>query len=143
LRASGSAWQNRTEPRVGCTDGIAHSGVIGATPDRTYVLHSWSLVKIGTTAQKKLFFDLRRLKGQMQTVDDGDLQPRQVGKIARMLDVRDEEVVRMNRRLAGSDRILNVPARRDSRDEWQVWLVDEAEGHERTTAIVLHILATV
>jgi hypothetical protein len=49
----------------------------------------------------------------------------------------------MNRRLAGSDRILNVPARRDSRDEWQVWLVDEAEGHERTTAIVLHILATV
>ena len=60
-----------------------------------------------------------------------------------MLDVRDEEEVRMNRRLAGSDRILNVPARRDSRDEWQVWLVDEAEGHERTTAIVLHILATV
>jgi hypothetical protein len=75
LRASGSARQNRTEPRVGCTDGIAHSGVIGATPDRTYVLHSWSLVKIGTTAQKKLFFDLRRLKGQMQTIDDGDLQP--------------------------------------------------------------------
>src|SRR4029077_4323796 len=100
-----------------------------------YVLHSWSLVKIGTTAaQKKLFFNLRRLKGQMQAIDDGDLQPHQVGEIARLLDVTEEEVVSMNRRLAGSDRSLNVPASRDSRDEWQDWLVDETEGHEAAIA---------
>ena len=65
-----------------------------------YILHSWSLVKMGTTAaQKKLFFNLRRLKGQMQAIDDGDLQPEQVAKIARVLDVPEQDVVNMNRRL--------------------------------------------
>jgi len=70
-----------------------------------YILHSWSLVKMGTTAaQKKLFFNLRRLKGQMQAIDDGDLQPEQVAKIARVLDVPEQDVVSMNRRLAAPER---------------------------------------
>ncbi len=74
-----------------------------------YILHSWSLVKMGTTAaQKKLFFNLRRLKGQMQAIDDGDLQPEQVAKIARMLDVPEQDVVSMNRRLAAPDHSLNA-----------------------------------
>ena len=70
----------------------------------------------------------------MQAIDDGDLQPHQVGKIARLLDVSEEQVVSMNRRLVGLDRSLNVPASRDSRDEWQDWLVDETEGHEAAIA---------
>ena len=80
-----------------------------------YILHSWSLVKMGTTAaQKKLFFNLRRLKGQMQAIDDGDLQPEQVAKIARVLDVPEQDVVSMNRRLAAPDNSLNAPVRADS-----------------------------
>ncbi len=96
-----------------------------------YILHSWSLVKMGTTAaQKKLFFNLRRLKGQMQAIEDGDLQPEQVAKIAHMLDVPEQDVVSMNRRLAAPDHSLNAPVRADSEGEWQDWLVDETETQE-------------
>ena len=96
-----------------------------------YILHSWSLVKMGTTAaQKKLFFNLRRLKGQMQAIDDGDLQPEQVAKIAHALDVPEQDVINMNRRLAAPDHSLNAPLRADSEGEWQDWLVDDAESQE-------------
>jgi len=98
-----------------------------------YILHSWSLVKMGTTAaQKKLFFNLRRLKGQMQAIDDGDLQPEQVAKIAKVLDVPEQDVVSMNRRLSAPDHSLNAPVRADSEGEWQDWLIDDAESHETT-----------
>ena len=91
-----------------------------------YILHSWSLVKMGTTAaQKKLFFNLRRLKGQMQAIDDGDLQPEQVRKIAETLSVPEDDVVQMNRRLVAPDHSLNAPLRVDSDGEWQDWLVDD------------------
>ena len=100
-----------------------------------YILHSWSLVKMGTTAaQKKLFFNLRRLKGQMQAIDDGDLQPEQVAKIARVQAVPEEDVVSMNRRLAAPDHSLNAPVRQDSEGEWQDWLVDESETQETAIA---------
>src|ERR1700690_807689 len=94
-----------------------------------YILHSWSVVKMGTTAaQKKLFFNLRRLKGQMKAIDDGDLQPEQVSKIATMLAVPEQDVVSMNRRLAAPDHSLNAPVRADSEGEWQDWLGDEGES---------------
>ncbi len=100
-----------------------------------YILHSWSLVKMGTTAaQKKLFFNLRRLKGQMQAIEDGDLQPEQVAKIARMLAVPEQDVVSMNRRLAAPDNSLNAPVRSDSEGEWQDWLIDDAESQEAVLA---------
>jgi len=100
-----------------------------------YILHSWSLVKMGTTAaQKKLFFNLRRLKGQMQAIDDGDLQPEQVAKIAHALAVPEQDVVNMNRRLSASDSSLNAPVRADSEGEWQDWLVDDSESQEETIA---------
>ena len=100
-----------------------------------YILHSWSLVKMGTTAaQKKLFFNLRRLKGQMQAIEDGDLQPEQVAKIARMLAVPEQDVVSMNRRLAAPDNSLNAPVRADSEGEWQDWLVDDSESQETEIA---------
>ena len=100
-----------------------------------YILHSWSLVKMGTTAaQKKLFFNLRRLKGQMQAIEDGDLQPEQVAKIARMLAVPEQDVVSMNRRLAAPDNSLNAPVRADSEGEWQDWLVDDGESQETVLA---------
>jgi RNA polymerase sigma-32 factor len=100
-----------------------------------YILHSWSLVKMGTTAaQKKLFFNLRRLKGQMQAIDDGDLQPEQVVKIAHILAVPEQDVVNMNRRLAASDHSLNAPVRQDSEGEWQDWLVDESDSQETEIA---------
>ncbi len=90
---------------------------------------------MGTTAaQKKLFFNLRRLKGQMQAIDDGDLQPEQVAKIARVLDVPEQDVVSMNRRLAAPDHSLNAPVRQDSEGEWQDWLVDETESQETALA---------
>ncbi len=96
-----------------------------------YILHSWSLVKMGTTAaQKKLFFNLRRLKGQMQAIDDGDLNPEQVARVARVLDVPEQDVVNMNRRLAAPDHSLNSPLRLDGDGEWQDWLVDESESQE-------------
>jgi len=100
-----------------------------------YILHSWSLVKMGTTAaQKKLFFNLRRLKGQMQAIDDGDLQPEQVAKIAKALSVPEQDVVNMNRRLAAPDNSLNAPVRLDGEGEWQDWLVDDADSQETTLA---------
>jgi len=90
---------------------------------------------MGTTAaQKKLFFNLRRLKGQMQAIDDGDLQPEQVAKIARVLDVPEQDVVSMNRRLAAPDHSLNAPVRQDSEGEWQDWLVDESDSQETSIA---------
>ncbi|MDZ4791746.1 MAG: RNA polymerase sigma factor RpoH [Hyphomicrobiales bacterium] len=96
-----------------------------------YILRSWSLVKMGTTAsQKKLFFNLRRLKGQMQALEDGDLRPDQVTKIATHLGVPEVDVVSMNRRLGG-DSSLNAPLRNDAEGgEWQDWLVDDSASQE-------------
>ncbi len=100
-----------------------------------YILRSWSLVKMGTTAaQKKLFFNLRRLKGQMQAIDDGDLKPEQVAKIAHLLAVPEQDVINMNRRLAAPDNSLNAPVRQDGDGEWQDWLVDDAENQETVLA---------
>ena len=100
-----------------------------------YILHSWSLVKMGTTAaQKKLFFNLRRIKGQMQAIDEGDLKPEQVTAVATMLGVPEQDVVSMNRRLAAPDHSLNAPVRADSEGEWQDWLVDETESQESALA---------
>ena len=96
-----------------------------------YVLHSWSLVKIGTTAaQKKLFFNLRKLKGQLQAIDDGDLHPDNVTKIAERLNVSETDVISMNRRLAGGDSSLNASPSTESDGEWMDWLVDETESQE-------------
>jgi RNA polymerase sigma-32 factor len=96
-----------------------------------YILRSWSLVKMGTTAaQKKLFFNLRRAKSQLQALDDGDLKPEHVKKIAVKLGVPEEDVVNMNRRLGG-DASLNAPIRADSESgEWQDWLVDDKPTQE-------------
>ncbi len=100
-----------------------------------YILHSWSLVKMGTTAaQKKLFFNLRKLKGQMQAIEEGDLRPEQVAKIAETLNVPEVDVVNMNRRLAAPDHSLNAPLRIDGDGEWQDWLVDETESQETRLA---------
>jgi RNA polymerase sigma-32 factor len=96
-----------------------------------YILHSWSLVKMGTTAaQKKLFFNLRRLKSQMQAFEEGDLPPETVERIAKTLGVSESEVINMNRRLASPDHSLNAPVRMDGDDEWQDWLVDEHDDQE-------------
>ena len=100
-----------------------------------YILHSWSLVKMGTTAaQKKLFFNLRRLKGQMAAIEEGDLKPEQVAKIAKTLQVPEDDVVQMNRRLAAPAHSLNAPLRIDGDGEWQDWLVDDAQDQEHTLA---------
>jgi RNA polymerase sigma-32 factor len=100
-----------------------------------YILHSWSLVKMGTTAaQKKLFFNLRRLKAQMSALEEGDLQPEQVAKISHVLQVPEQDVISMNRRLAGADNSLNAPLRADGEGEWQDWLVDESENQEQELA---------
>jgi RNA polymerase sigma-32 factor len=100
-----------------------------------YILRSWSLVKMGTTAaQKKLFFNLRKLKGQLQALEEGDLRPDQVTTIATKLDVPEEDVISMNRRLAG-DTSLNAPLRADSESgEWQDWLVDDEPDQETELA---------
>src|ERR1700755_54861 len=99
--------------------------------DQEYILHSWSLVKMGTTAaQKKLFFNLRKLKGQLQAMEEGDLSPENLKKIATELDVPEADVISMNRRLASPDHSLNAPLRSDSEGEWQDWLVDESESQE-------------
>jgi len=97
-----------------------------------YVLRSWSLVKMGTTAaQKKLFFNLRRMKSQMRALEEGDLRPEQVEHIATKLGVTDAEVISMNRRLSGPDASLNAPLRSESESEWQDWLTDDgAESAE-------------
>ncbi len=100
-----------------------------------YILRTWSLVKIGTTAaQKKLFFNLRRLKARLDAVDAGDLSPELVGKIARRLAVTEDEVVDMNRRLAGGDRSLNVVVGPDGEDEWMDWIADPADNQETVYA---------
>ena len=100
-----------------------------------YILHSWSLVKMGTTAaQKKLFFNLRKLKGQMQAIEEGDMTPEQVAKIAKDLGVPEADVISMNRRLAAPDHSLNAPLRIDGDGEWQDWLVDETESQETRLA---------
>jgi RNA polymerase sigma-32 factor len=96
-----------------------------------YILHSWSLVKMGTTAaQKKLFFNLRKVKNQMQAMEEGDLSPEHVKKIAHDLSVPEADVVNMNRRLASQDHSLNAPLRVEGEGEWQDWLVDESESQE-------------
>ena len=96
-----------------------------------YILRSWSLVKMGTTAaQKKLFFNLRKAKAQVQALEDGDLKPEHVKQIATKLGVSEEDVVSMNRRLGG-DASLNAPIRADSESgEWQDWLVDDSDNQE-------------
>ena len=100
-----------------------------------YILHSWSLVKMGTTAaQKKLFFNLRKLKGQLQAIDDGDLPDETVSEIARRLDVPAEEVVSMNRRMTGGDRSLNAPLRADGDSEWIDWLASGEDDQEEAIA---------
>jgi len=103
-----------------------------------YILHSWSLVKMGTTAaQKKLFFNLRRLKGQMAELEQGDLPAEVVTKIATELDVSETEVVEMNRRLGGADNSLNALMGgngADSDSEWMDMLVDEGPSQESIVA---------
>jgi RNA polymerase sigma-32 factor len=100
-----------------------------------YILHSWSLVKIGTTAaQKKLFFNLRRVKGQLKALEEGDLKPETVKEIATRLDVSESDVIDMNRRLAAPDHSLNAPVRMDGEGEWQEWLVDEGDSQETLLA---------
>jgi len=100
-----------------------------------YILHSWSLVKMGTTAaQKKLFFNLRKMKARLQAIDDGDLSPENVAHIATELSVPEQDVVDMNRRLAGSDQSLNAPLKAEGDGEWQDWLVDDSESQEAMVA---------
>ncbi|MCB8837976.1 RNA polymerase sigma factor RpoH [Aurantimonas sp. VKM B-3413] len=101
-----------------------------------YILRSWSLVKMGTTAnQKRLFFNLRKMKSRIQALDEGDLKPDQVNQIATQLGVSEEEVVSMNRRLSG-DASLNAPIRATEGEsgEWQDWLVDDSESQEDVLA---------
>lgn len=98
-----------------------------------YVLRSWSLVKMGTTAnQKRLFFNLRKMKSKIQAIDDGDLNPDQVAEIATRLQVSEAEVISMNRRLSG-DASLNAPIRASEGEsgEWQDWLVDDGDSQEK------------
>ena len=100
-----------------------------------YILRSWSLVKMGTTAaQKKLFFNLRRVKGQIEALEDGDLKPEHVEDIAHKLGVPEEEVVNMNRRLSSPDSSLNTPLGAESELEWQDWLPDETPDQESRLA---------
>ncbi len=101
-----------------------------------YILRSWSLVKLGTTAsQKKLFFKLRKVKGQIAALEEGDMRPEQVKEIATRLGVSEDDVISMNRRLGG-DASLNsqVRADTDSATEWQDWLVDESDSQETVLA---------
>ena len=96
-----------------------------------YVLRSWSLVKMGTTtAQKKLFFNLRKLKNQIAPGQDGDLKDEQVNEISKRLDVESYEVVNMNRRMMGQEKSLNAPIKSGETDEWQDWLVDDSLDQE-------------
>ena len=100
-----------------------------------YILRSWSLVKLGTTAaQKKLFFNLRRLKGEMKALDEGDLRPEQARLIAEKLNVTEAEVFSMNGRMSGSDASLNVPMGTDGDMEWQDWLAEDDQGQAENFA---------
>jgi RNA polymerase sigma-32 factor len=95
-----------------------------------FILRSWSLVKMGTTAnQKKLFFNLRRVKGQIQALEEGDLKPENVKLIAKKLGVHEEEVISMNRRMGG-DTSLNAPLKSEAESEWQDFLVDDSDNQE-------------
>ena len=99
-----------------------------------YILRSWSLVKMGTTAnQKKLFFNLRKAKARISALDEGDMRPDQVEQIATQLGVPEQDVVEMNRRFGG-DASLNAPIRANENSEWQDWLVDESDGQESRLA---------
>jgi RNA polymerase sigma-32 factor len=112
-----------------------------------YILRSWSLVKMGTTAaQKKLFFNLRKAKSEIAAFQEGDMRPDQVSHIATRLGVLNDEVISMNRRLSGPDASLNAPLRSDGESEWQDWLADDnavsqetqvAEDEERTIRMSL------
>mgnify|MGYP006133667625 CR=1 FL=1 len=96
-----------------------------------YVLRSWSLVKMGTTtAQKKLFFNLKKLKNQIAPGQEGDLKGKQVDAISKRLNVKSEEVVNMNRRMMGQEKSLNDPIKSGETDEWQDWLVDDSLDQE-------------
>jgi RNA polymerase sigma-32 factor len=100
-----------------------------------YILRSWSLVKIGTTAaQKKLFFNLRRMKGEIKALEEGDLKQKNLETIATKLKVSEQEVINMNRRMSGPDSSLNAPVRADSEGEWQDWLVDDSDNQETVLA---------
>lgn len=100
-----------------------------------YILRTWSLVKMGTTAaQKKLFFNLRKIKGQIQAIDDGDMTQEQVETISTKLGVSETEVINMNRRLTAPDHSLNSPMRADSEGEWMDWLEDETPNQETVYA---------
>jgi len=96
-----------------------------------YVLKSWSLVKMGTTtAQKKLFFNLKKIKNRLSPNNNGDLKEQHVKEISKILNVKEEEVVSMNRRLLGKEKSLNAPIKEDGGGEWQDWLVDDTIGQE-------------
>ena len=96
-----------------------------------YILHSWSLVKMGTTAaQKKLFFNLRKIKSSLRAYEEGDMLPENVNTIAKNLNVSKKEVMEMNRRLAGPDHSLNAPLKEDGEGEWQDWLADTSPTQE-------------
>lgn len=100
-----------------------------------YILHNWSMVKLGTTvAQKRLFFNLRRMRGQLKEFDDGTMKTENVTTIANMLRVPEREVVSMNQRMAGPDRSLNAPISADRPGEWQSWLVDDSDDQETVLA---------
>ena len=96
-----------------------------------YVLRSWSLVKMGTTtAQKKLFFNLKKIKNQIAPGQEGDLKDEQVNEISKRLDVDSDEVINMNRRMMGQEKSLNDPIKNGETDEWQDWLVDDSLDQE-------------
>ncbi|HEX5775812.1 MAG TPA: sigma-70 family RNA polymerase sigma factor, partial [Caulobacteraceae bacterium] len=98
-----------------------------------YILRSWSLVKMGTTAaQKKLFFNLRKVKSEISALEEGDLHHEHVSQIATKLGVLEEEVISMNRRLSGGDASLNAPMRADGESEWQDWLADDNAVSQET-----------
>lgn len=100
-----------------------------------YILRTWSLVKMGTTAaQKKLFFNLRKIKGQIEAIEEGDLTPDHVETISTKLGVSETEVINMNRRLTAPDHSLNAPMRADSEGEWMDWLVDDSPSQETVYA---------
>jgi len=100
-----------------------------------YILRSWSLVKMGTTAaQKKLFFNLRKAKNKIEAIEEGDMTPEHVATIADQLGVSEAEVVSMNRRLSAPDSSLNAPLRSDSESEWQDWIADDTMDQETRMA---------
>ena len=100
-----------------------------------YVLRSWSMVKMGTTAaQKKLFFNLRKAKNNIGAIEEGDLTPEHVATLSNQLGVTETEVTEMNRRLSGGDASLNAPLRSESESEWQDWLADDTADQETRLA---------